>query len=75
MKAGYGAGFAMADHGLTPVEVEAWQGFLFVRLRDDGGFRKNDRGREVGEVRLGRFGRGREGDQGENGGDHPMLPF
>ncbi len=37
MKASYGAGFAMADHGLTPVEVESWQGFLFVRLADDGG--------------------------------------
>ncbi len=37
MKSGYGAGFALADHGLAAVEVEAWQGFLFVRLADDGG--------------------------------------
>jgi phenylpropionate dioxygenase-like ring-hydroxylating dioxygenase large terminal subunit len=37
MKGSYGDNFALADHGLTPVEVEAWQGFLFVRLVDDGG--------------------------------------
>ncbi|WIW87373.1 aromatic ring-hydroxylating dioxygenase subunit alpha [Sphingobium sp. V4] len=37
MKASYGAGFDLADHGLVPVEVESWQGFLFVRLEDDGG--------------------------------------
>ena len=37
MKASYGAGFAMADHGLSPVEIDSWQGFLFVRLTDDGG--------------------------------------
>ncbi|MBA4090460.1 MAG: aromatic ring-hydroxylating dioxygenase subunit alpha [Sphingobium sp.] len=37
MKASYGAAFAMADHGLIPVEVESWQGFLFVRLANDSG--------------------------------------
>ncbi|MDO7833971.1 aromatic ring-hydroxylating dioxygenase subunit alpha [Sphingobium sp. HBC34] len=37
MKASYGDGFALADHGLSPVAVENWQGFLFVRLADDGG--------------------------------------
>lgn len=37
MKASYGAAFAVADHGLAPVEVDSWQGFLFVRLVDDGG--------------------------------------
>ncbi|WP_179041303.1 aromatic ring-hydroxylating oxygenase subunit alpha [Sphingobium lactosutens] len=37
MKASYGEAFALADHGLSPVEVETWQGFLFVRLVDDGG--------------------------------------
>ncbi|WP_242496093.1 aromatic ring-hydroxylating oxygenase subunit alpha [Sphingobium cupriresistens] len=37
MKASYGAGFAMADHGLAAVDVECWQGFLFVRLANDGG--------------------------------------
>lgn len=26
-----------ARHGLAPVEVEVWRGFVFVRLRDDGG--------------------------------------
>lgn len=34
--AGY-AGLDMARHGLTPVEVEDFHGFLFVRLKDDGG--------------------------------------
>lgn len=37
MKASYGAAFAVADHALAPVEVDSWQGFLFVRLMDDGG--------------------------------------
>lgn len=37
MKASYGTGFVMADHGLAPVEVENFHGFLFARLRDDGG--------------------------------------
>lgn len=36
MKAGYGA-MDMANHGLTPVEVESFHGFLFIRLVDDGG--------------------------------------
>ncbi|MEK6540691.1 MAG: aromatic ring-hydroxylating dioxygenase subunit alpha [Pseudomonadota bacterium] len=27
----------MADNGLMPVDVEVWRGFIFVRLRDDGG--------------------------------------
>lgn len=27
----------MADNGLLPVDVEVWRGFVFVRLRDDGG--------------------------------------
>jgi phenylpropionate dioxygenase-like ring-hydroxylating dioxygenase large terminal subunit len=26
-----------ADHGLTPVGLEVWRGFVFVRLEDDGG--------------------------------------
>jgi phenylpropionate dioxygenase-like ring-hydroxylating dioxygenase large terminal subunit len=26
-----------ADHGLSPVELETWCGFVFVRLEDDGG--------------------------------------
>lgn len=29
--------FAMAEHGLAPVEIERFHGFLFVRLEDDGG--------------------------------------
>ncbi|BBD98264.1 aromatic ring-hydroxylating dioxygenase subunit alpha [Sphingobium amiense] len=37
MKASYGSTFDMADHGLARVELENWQGFLFVRLADDGG--------------------------------------
>lgn len=37
MKASYGAAFAPGDHGLAPVEIDQWQGFLFVRLADDGG--------------------------------------
>lgn len=35
-RAGYGA-LDLADHGLASVEVENFQGFLFVRLEDDGG--------------------------------------
>ncbi|GBH29820.1 aromatic ring-hydroxylating oxygenase subunit alpha [Sphingobium xenophagum] len=35
MKAGYA--MDLADHGLTPVQVEDFHGFLFVRLTDDGG--------------------------------------
>jgi phenylpropionate dioxygenase-like ring-hydroxylating dioxygenase large terminal subunit len=27
----------MSRHGLAPVEVEIWRGFVFVRLQDDGG--------------------------------------
>ena len=27
----------MAANGLVPVDLDQWQGFLFVRLRDDGG--------------------------------------
>jgi carnitine monooxygenase subunit len=26
-----------ANHGLTPVDLEVWRGFVFVRLEDDGG--------------------------------------
>lgn len=37
MKASYGAGFDLAAHGLAPVPVESWQGFLFVRLEDEDG--------------------------------------
>lgn len=35
-RAGY-AGLDVARHGLKPVEVEDFHGFLFVRLQDDGG--------------------------------------
>jgi phenylpropionate dioxygenase-like ring-hydroxylating dioxygenase large terminal subunit len=33
------ADYAMdpAAHGLAPVDIETWRGFVFVRLRDDGG--------------------------------------
>ncbi|MFN3288233.1 MAG: aromatic ring-hydroxylating oxygenase subunit alpha, partial [Sphingomonadaceae bacterium] len=27
----------VATHGLTPLEVEVWRGFVFVRAQDDGG--------------------------------------
>jgi carnitine monooxygenase subunit len=27
----------MANTGLFPVDIEVWQGFVFIRLRDDGG--------------------------------------
>lgn len=27
----------IATHGLTPLEVEVWRGFVFVRAQDDGG--------------------------------------
>ncbi|MEQ1688645.1 MAG: aromatic ring-hydroxylating dioxygenase subunit alpha [Sphingopyxis sp.] len=27
----------MADNGLHPIDLEIWRGFVFVRLRDDGG--------------------------------------
>ena len=37
MKGDYGAAFDLAGHGLAPVEVDRWNGFLFVRLEDDGG--------------------------------------
>lgn len=37
MKASYGATFDPADHGLVPVDLDRWEGFLFVRLADDGG--------------------------------------
>jgi phenylpropionate dioxygenase-like ring-hydroxylating dioxygenase large terminal subunit len=37
MKADYGADFVPADHGLAPVAVESWHGFLFVRVEDGGG--------------------------------------
>ncbi len=36
MKASYGT-LDMAGYGLQPVEMENFQGFLFVRLEDDGG--------------------------------------
>ena len=36
MKADYPA-LDMAQNGLAPVEVEIWNGFVFVRLEDDGG--------------------------------------
>ena len=36
MKASYGE-LDLSAHGLQPVEVENFQGFLFVRLEDDGG--------------------------------------
>ncbi|WP_232493385.1 aromatic ring-hydroxylating oxygenase subunit alpha [Novosphingobium kaempferiae] len=29
--------FNKAQHGLAPVQIETWQGFIFVRLVDDGG--------------------------------------
>lgn len=29
--------FDKAQHGLTPVQIETWRGFIFVRLADDGG--------------------------------------
>jgi phenylpropionate dioxygenase-like ring-hydroxylating dioxygenase large terminal subunit len=37
MKASYGDAFDTADHGLSPVQLENFLGFLFVRLHDDGG--------------------------------------
>lgn len=37
MKASYGATFDPADHGLVPVDLDRWEGFLFVRFADDGG--------------------------------------
>jgi phenylpropionate dioxygenase-like ring-hydroxylating dioxygenase large terminal subunit len=36
MKRDYPA-LRLEDNGLAPVEVEVWRGFVFVRLRDDGG--------------------------------------
>src|SRR3569623_826341 len=36
MRAHYPA-LDMAKNGLAPVDVEIWQGFVFVRLEDDGG--------------------------------------
>jgi carnitine monooxygenase subunit len=30
-------GLTMSEHGLAPVEHEVWQGFIFARLKDDGG--------------------------------------
>jgi phenylpropionate dioxygenase-like ring-hydroxylating dioxygenase large terminal subunit len=30
-------GLKLADHGLAPVDLEIFQGFIFVRLDDDGG--------------------------------------
>lgn len=30
-------GLDTAQHGLAPVEHEVWHGFVFIRLRDDGG--------------------------------------
>ncbi|MCP1470549.1 phenylpropionate dioxygenase-like ring-hydroxylating dioxygenase large terminal subunit [Sphingobium sp. OAS761] len=36
-RTGYGPAFDPVDHGLASVEVDRWQGFLFVRLEDDGG--------------------------------------
>lgn len=36
MKADYPA-LDMSVNGLVPVDLDQWQGFLFVRLRDDGG--------------------------------------
>ena len=29
----------LEENGLAPVEVEMWRGFVFVRLKDDGGRR------------------------------------
>ena len=29
--------FDKASHGLSPVDIEVWRGFIFVRLVDDGG--------------------------------------
>lgn len=36
MKRDYPA-LVQEDHGLVPVEVSTWRGFVFVRLEDDGG--------------------------------------
>ncbi len=36
MKASYGA-LDLSDHGLSPVDIDIYQGFVFVRLEDDGG--------------------------------------
>jgi phenylpropionate dioxygenase-like ring-hydroxylating dioxygenase large terminal subunit len=36
MKADY-SGLDTSKHGLTPVDVELWRGFVFVRLEDRGG--------------------------------------
>lgn len=30
-------GLDKSQHGLVPVELEIWRGFIFVRLKDDGG--------------------------------------